>query len=82
MIRISDPGRLGPALGNLRHRQGLTRRTVARRIAVATGRDEQSTYQQLAQWENGDKAPNVTSLPDLLHALGYDLALIPREDTV
>jgi transcriptional regulator with XRE-family HTH domain len=78
--RLRDPGTFGPTLGILRHQRGVTRRMLAARIAVATGRDEKSVYQQLAAWENAQKTPNMSSLREVLAALDLDLALIPREE--
>lgn len=36
---------------------------------------------QISRWVRGKVVPNVATLLRLLAALGYDLALIPREDT-
>lgn len=81
MIRIADPTKLGPALGDLRAINGLSRRRLARIIAAATGRSETSVNSQLWGWDNAIHQPDLASIPIVLDALGYDLALIPRKDT-
>lgn len=70
MIRIDDPERIGPALAELRNEHTVRRRDVA----LAVGMHEQ----QYGQYELGRIAPTVAVLIRLAHALGYDLALIPR----
>jgi hypothetical protein len=81
MIRLTDPERIGPALAEIRNMLGLGRRQVARHIAHITGRTETSINAQLWTWDVGRRHPDLASLGPLLDALGYDLALIPREDT-
>lgn len=80
MIRISDPARLGQLLGTLRITDGHTRRGLARDIAALSGRTENTVNAQLWEWDNGHTRPDPGSLGHYLAALGYDLALIPRED--
>jgi hypothetical protein len=80
MIRLTDPTRIGPALAEVRMLLGIGRRQLARTIAAKTGRTETSVNAQLWTWDVGTRHPDLTSLPVLLDALGYDLALIPRED--
>ena len=80
MIRIDDPARLGPVLGEIRRLYGMSRLGLAREIAEATGRSLHGVENQLKSWDGGVNAPTVTALAPLLAALGYDLALIPRED--
>jgi transcriptional regulator with XRE-family HTH domain len=80
MIRVADPAKLGPALAQIRNLLGISRYALAREIAEAKGRSLQGVVNQLLEWDNGTNAPNVRSLGPVLNALGYDLALIPRED--
>jgi hypothetical protein len=80
MIRLTDPTRIGPSLGDIRVLLGIPRRALARTIANATGRDVSSVNSQLWGWDKGVHQPDLASLPVILDALGYDLALIPRED--
>lgn len=79
MIRLTDPTRIGPALAEVRNLQLTTRRQLARTIAAATGRTETSVNAQLWTWDVGTRKPDLASLGVLLDALGYDLALVPRE---
>lgn len=78
MIRI-DPAKPGKALVAARGTLGIGRLMLAGRIADATGRTSDSVSSQIAGWELGVKSPTFASLGPLLDALGYDLALIPRE---
>ena len=70
MIRIDDPNALGPVLAQLR--------AVSQRALVAD--IDGMSQSQLADWERGHSLPKLPNLIRLAHALGYDLALIPRED--
>lgn len=79
MIRISDPTRLGQVLGTLRVTDGHTRVSVARTIADTTGRTEDGLKLMLWRWDTGRDVPTLGSLGAYLDALGYDLALIPKE---
>jgi hypothetical protein len=79
MIRVADPAKLGPALAQIRNLLGISRYALAVEIAAARGRSVQGVVNQLLEWDNGTNAPNVRSLAPVLDALGYDLALIPRE---
>lgn len=81
MIRLPDPTRIGPALAEIRGLQMVTRRQLAREISRITGRSETSVNAQLWTWDVGTRRPELTSLAVLLPALGYDLALVEREDT-
>lgn len=81
MIRISDPARLGQLLGTLRITNGHTRRGMAREIAARNGRDEAGIKLSLWRWDTGRAQPDVHSLGHYLDALGYELALVPREDS-
>lgn len=73
MIRFADPNRIGPALGDIRKLLGLTQ--------VALAADAGLWPSQISQWEAGQTHPDLVSLAKLAAGLGYDLALIPREDT-
>jgi transcriptional regulator with XRE-family HTH domain len=72
MIRIHDPAKAGPILGDLRvmHRR--------RQADVA----EQAGFAQslLSKWECARNVPALDSLIRVARALGYDLALVERED--
>jgi len=81
MIRVSDPVRLGPALGEIRELLGISRRALARQIAEATGGDMRGIENQLLAWDRGLKSPTARSLGPALVALGYDLALVPRDES-
>lgn len=72
MIRI-DPTAIGPAIGDLRRLLGIQQRDLAADAGLFPS--------QLSYWERGLRTPDLKSLVKLAHALGYDLALIPREDT-
>lgn len=80
MIRLADPTRIGPALAEVRQLLGIGRRQMARALATKTGRSETSINAQLWGWDNGVHAPDLASVPLILEYLGYDLALVPRED--
>jgi transcriptional regulator with XRE-family HTH domain len=80
MIRVADPAKLGLALKQIRDLLGISRYALARQIAEAKGRSLQACVNQLGEWDHGISSPNVRSLGPVLDALGYDLALIPRED--
>jgi hypothetical protein len=81
MIRIADPAKLGPALAQIRNLLGYSRHDLGRAVESATGRPMISVVHQVQQWDTGRHAPTVSSLGPVLDALGYDLALVPREDT-
>lgn len=80
-IRIKDPSNLGIALRDIRNLLGYNRRELARTIAQATGRSEAGVYRQIQEWDAGLHSPTSRALGPILDALGYDLALIPREDS-
>jgi hypothetical protein len=79
-VRLTDPTRIGPALGDIRVMLGIPRRALARTLANATCRNVSSLNAQLWQWDKGHHMPDLASLPAYLDALGYDLALVPKED--
>jgi transcriptional regulator with XRE-family HTH domain len=81
MIRITDPGKLGPALCQVRQLLGLSRYELARQISARTGRSHIGIVNQIQQWDSGTHAPVASSLGPVLDALGYDLALVPRGDS-
>ncbi len=62
---------LGAALHYARTRRGLQQGDIA--VKVRVGRPD------LSKWEHGKTMPSVRQLFALVHALGYDVALIPRE---
>ncbi|GAB1642554.1 helix-turn-helix domain-containing protein [Krasilnikovia sp. MM14-A1259] len=72
MIRIDNAGQAGPSLGDLRRML----RTVQSDLAARAGFDQSL----VSKWERGHSVPTVDSLIRTAHALGYDLALVPRED--
>lgn len=80
MIRIADPSNLGPALRDIRNLLGYNRRQLAQAVAEATGRGLPGVYSQLREWDHGKHSPTAKALGPVLAALGYDLALIPREE--
>lgn len=80
VIRIANPAKLGAALAQIRNLIGYSRTDLGRAVEAATGRDMSGVIKQVQQWDNGKHSPNAASLGPVLDALGYDLALIPRED--
>lgn len=80
MIRLTDPARLGQALGDVRALLGYTRPELARIITTNTGRPLKAVINQLGDWDTGVNVPTASSLGPLLDALGYDLALVPRDE--
>lgn len=72
MIRFASPDAVGPALGNLRRLLGISQ--------VRLASDSGLWPSQLSHWEAGDRHPDLASLAKVVRALGYDLALVPRED--
>ena len=73
MIRVIALDRLGGILGDLRILARLSQRQLATDAGLRQG--------QISAYELSKLAPTVPSLIRLAHALGYDLALVPREDT-
>src|SRR4051812_47857142 len=80
VIRVSDPAKIGQALGQVRGMLGIPRRRAARQIAEAVGRSETSVNSQLWGWENGQHQPDLASIVPILDVLEYDLALVERPD--
>lgn len=71
-IRITDASQIPAALNDLRRMQMLTQRALAA--------DAGFRPPQISSWLAGRYMPDPRSLIRLANALGYDLALIPRED--
>lgn len=82
MFRLTDPGKIGQSLYEIRLLMGIPRREVARQIAEKTGRTETSCNAQVWEWDNGRRRPDLASLPFLLDALGKDLALVDKPGEV
>lgn len=80
MIRIPDPTKLGPAMGDLRILLGISRRGAARRVAKGADRTEDSVHSQMWTWDKAIRMPDLTSVGRYLDVLEYDLALAPRLD--
>lgn len=78
MIRIHDPAKLGQTLGTVRITQGWGRRELARHLAETKG-TEATNNLNLWSWDTGRRQPTLDSLGAYLAALGYDLALIPKD---
>jgi transcriptional regulator with XRE-family HTH domain len=72
VIRISDPAGFPATARRLRHAAGLTQRELARKVGV--------TNMAISLIELGKSGTTLHTLLNLADALGYDLALIPRED--
>jgi transcriptional regulator with XRE-family HTH domain len=72
-IVIRDLRHLALELQKRRYANGQTIRSLGAR----TGHG----HERISAWENARHAPSTASLLRVLHGLGYDLALIPREDT-
>jgi transcriptional regulator with XRE-family HTH domain len=72
MIRLNDPERIGPSIADLRLLHQLSQRKLGAQAGI--------TQARLSDWETGNAIPTLPTLVRVAHALGYDLALIPRED--
>jgi transcriptional regulator with XRE-family HTH domain len=72
VIRVPTTEKVGPAIRFARHLAGLTQAQLAERAGVA--------QPQVGMWERGLNEPRAGTLIKIFDALGYDLALIPRED--
>jgi transcriptional regulator with XRE-family HTH domain len=73
VIRLTDPNQIGPALSDLRR----LNRTSQRALAA----DSHTRQAQISNFELGATRPNLDTLVRLAAALGYDLALIPKEES-
>jgi transcriptional regulator with XRE-family HTH domain len=72
MIRIADPNDFAAIVLDMRQILRLTQSEFA---------DEIDAYpSQVHYWETGQRKPDLKSLAKLARGLGYDLALVPRED--
>lgn len=69
---MRDYGHTIDTLRNSRESQGVSVRKAAA--------DAGTSGASLSEWERGLHVAQAPALFDLAHALGYDLALIPRED--
>jgi transcriptional regulator with XRE-family HTH domain len=70
-VIITEPGDAMRALWAVR----VIRKLSQRELAVS------GTWQsELSSWERGTMVPTLGSLLKVAAALGYDLALVPRED--
>jgi hypothetical protein len=72
LIMLADGHNLGPLLRNLRHDVGLTLDEVGRRAYI--------TRKGVCNRELHGVALPAAALIEHANALGYDLALVPRED--
>jgi transcriptional regulator with XRE-family HTH domain len=72
MIRLNDPERIGRSIADLRLLHQLSQRALGAQAGI--------TQARLSDWETGNAIPTLPTLVRVAHALGYDLALIPRED--
>jgi transcriptional regulator with XRE-family HTH domain len=72
MILLARPTDVGSVLADLRRLSGTTQRQLA-----AAAHTRQC---QISNFEVGATRPNLASLIRLADALGYDVALIPREE--
>lgn len=72
MIRLTDLARLPHAVWTMRRERGLTQEQLGAKIG--------KTEMTISLLELGKNACKLDTLIRIAHALGYDLALIPRED--
>ena len=70
---VRSPADLARIIRDRRRALGQTQLSLATRIGAAS--------QRVTEWESGQRRPTAATLLKLADALGYDLALIPREDT-
>lgn len=56
-----------------RHRRGLSRGQVGIRLGLKTGKS-------VGDWESEHCSPSLSSTRRWADALGYDLALVPRQE--
>lgn len=70
---VVDPLRLGHTIAFLRGLAGLTQLQLGAKAGFKQA--------QIAAWETGQNVPGVPTLTRVMDALGYDIALIPREDS-
>lgn len=72
MIRLTDLTRLANAVWTMRRKRGLTQEQLGARIG--------KTEMTISLIELGKSGCKIATLIDIADALGYDLALVPRED--
>jgi transcriptional regulator with XRE-family HTH domain len=72
IIRIHDKDRLPVVFGDLRLMQQMRHRD----LATAAG----CFQSQICDWLAAKRSMDVTSVIKVAAALGYDLALVPREE--
>lgn len=81
MLRIHAPADLGITLTDLRAQADVSRRALAAFIAESTGIPGSTAYSQLQRYEAGKVGrPDLYALIPILEALGYELAVVRRED--
>lgn len=73
MISLTADTDLSVLLSDLLRLRGKSQAWLAEATGYAPG--------QVSKWLRGVVVPSYISLLTMLAALGYDLALIPREDT-
>jgi transcriptional regulator with XRE-family HTH domain len=79
-LRLSAPVKLGPAIGVLRERSGLSRRALAGKVAAITLQPFSTVDSQLGRYERGETSrPDLVAVGYILAVLGYEVALVPRE---
>lgn len=72
MIRIGDTGDFADTIGLLRRLTGRTQGAV--------GNDIGATASRIGEYEHDRRSMTVRTAIRLLDALGYQLAIVPRED--
>lgn len=72
-IRIKRPEHIGDAIAFVRQTAGLSQRQLAAKAGFAQA--------QIGAWEVGMLRPNLGSVTRVFEALGYQLALVPEEDS-
>jgi DNA-binding XRE family transcriptional regulator len=72
VIRLDQPSDFTPALRRMRQDAALTQRDLGHNAGI--------THTTISLIERGSYGTTLHTLLRLAHALGYDLALIPRED--
>lgn len=72
MIRLTRPEQIHQVIADLRLDAGKTQRGLAAELRIRGS--------QINRFENEGQRPNLASLIALAGALGYDVALVKRED--
>lgn len=73
MIRIGDLTALGGVIRDLRLMHMLSQRALAEAAGFSKG--------QVSDWERGARIPEATSLARVLKGLGFELAIVPAEES-